>query len=86
MQRIKDHTTEPGHTLSDEELSKSLIQILCHSQSVVNSITAAGNSEAVLMAQGKEQFQDDIQKNLMKLSNCTSRLFQASINHIYSTH
>ncbi|XP_063880218.1 kinesin-like protein KIF14 isoform X1 [Scylla paramamosain] len=73
---IKDHTTEPGQTLSDEELSKSLIQLLCHSQSVNSSIAAAGNSEAVIMADGKDQFQDDIQKHLVKLSSCTSRLFQ----------
>ncbi|XP_045109557.1 kinesin-like protein KIF14 isoform X2 [Portunus trituberculatus] len=73
---IKDHTTEPGHTLSEEELSKSLIQLFYHSQSVISSIAAAGNSEAVILAHGKDQFQDDIQKNIMKLSNCTSRLFQ----------
>ncbi|MPC61225.1 hypothetical protein E2C01_055291 [Portunus trituberculatus] len=81
---IKDHTTEPGHTLSEEELSKSLIQLFYHSQSVISSIAAAGNSEAVILAHGKDQFQDDIQKNIMKLSNCTSRLFQASINQIHS--
>lgn len=75
-QRIKDHTTEPGHTLGNEELSKILIQLLCHSQAVASSISAIATSEAVATTQRRDQIQDDIRKNLQKLSSCTSRLYQ----------
>ncbi|XP_071551668.1 kinesin-like protein KIF14 [Panulirus ornatus] len=83
-QNIRDHTTEPGHRLSDEELSKQLILLLCTSQTAVSSLISVANIEFMASWRKDVKLQDKLRRAASKITSCTSRLFQGLKNEVDS--
>ncbi|KAK4298081.1 hypothetical protein Pmani_029555 [Petrolisthes manimaculis] len=75
-QSIRDHITEPGHSLSDGDLSEALIQLLLSSQQVVRNILTMTNSDTVTNNNISIQLEEKLQRTVTKISNFTSRLYQ----------
>ncbi|KAK3851338.1 hypothetical protein Pcinc_042000 [Petrolisthes cinctipes] len=75
-QSIRDHITEPGHSLSDGDLSEALIQLLLSSQQTVRNILTMTNSDIVTNNNMAIQLEEKLQRTVTKISNFTSRLYQ----------
>ncbi|XP_042870598.1 kinesin-like protein KIF14 isoform X2 [Penaeus japonicus] len=84
IQRIRDHITEPGMTLPDEEFSEYLVKLLCISQATKSSMTAVVAINATTNCSRCSQLQEKIRKGSTRISSSTSRLFQGVKSEVES--
>ncbi|XP_045612556.2 LOW QUALITY PROTEIN: kinesin-like protein KIF14 [Procambarus clarkii] len=84
IQHIRDHITEPGHTLSDEDLTKRFIHLYHSSQATINSLLAVANIENLTNCAEGVQLQEKLRRMSSKIASCTSRFFQGAKNEVDS--
>lgn len=83
-QHIRDHITEPGHTLSDDNLSKQFIRLYHSSQATINSLLAVANTDNLTKCVEGGQLQEKLRRASTKINNVTCRLFQGAKNEVDS--
>lgn len=81
-QRIRDHITEPGMTLPDDEFSEYLVKLLCISQATKSSLTTVAAINPTTNCNRCSQLQEKIRKGSTRIGSSTSRLFQVGCINI----
>ncbi|XP_066947752.1 LOW QUALITY PROTEIN: kinesin-like protein KIF14 [Macrobrachium rosenbergii] len=84
VQIIRNHTSEPRSTLSEEEFNKQLIVLLCTSQVTLQNLSSSGHMEPDTSCNSCIELQEKFREADVKITNCTSRIFQGVKNEVAS--
>ncbi|XP_047494563.1 kinesin-like protein KIF14 [Penaeus chinensis] len=84
IQRIRDHITEPGMTLPDDEFSEYLVKLLCVSQGAKSSLLTVAAINPTTNCNRCSQLQEKIRKGSTRIASSTSRLFQGVKSEVES--
>ncbi|XP_068210023.1 kinesin-like protein KIF14 isoform X2 [Palaemon carinicauda] len=83
-QVIRNHSSDPKSTLSDEEFSKHLVVLLCTSQVTLKNLSSLCHINEESSCSSCMELQEKLKEADMKITNCTSRIFQGVKNEVAS--
>ncbi|XP_064122516.1 uncharacterized protein LOC135226737 [Macrobrachium nipponense] len=84
VQIIRNHISEPRSTSSEEEYSKQLVVLLCTSQLTLKNLSSSGYIEPDTSCDSCIELQEKFREAEVKITNCTSRIFQGVKNEVTS--